>query len=383
MTIQGKSAPIGVTIEGSQQDLAKLQTAISRYVRVQLQNFHSFDSKTPAQNEQGLNIPYLQPDGLVHHELFFGCLTHDSDRPKIKIGTVQLFDLVAALEAYQTTITAPLSTKHRPQRKIVPIGAGIAAVAIAAIAINNLRSSQMQQDVAVNPSAPSPENATTDEIKPPVKPSSKSKNIRPKLTEPLASTKRLPPPPAVETPKPKPNIPDPADYSRSEVARRSGLNNAAQKPSRDRAPESVVIAPVDTDAISTKRESRSLEDAEEIETNQRSILQKDTADLADELETAKSSPKPNELSQIQAYFLEKWQPPKDLQESLEYRLLLNPNGSIARTIPLGKAARFYLDRTSIPRKGEAFISPISEPSPSTIRLLLNPDGRVQAFIESR
>ena len=81
------------------------------------------------------------------------------------------------------------------------------------------------------------------------------------------------------------------------------------------------------------------------------------------------------------YFEQKWQPPGELKQSLEYRLLLNADGSIKRVVSLGKGSQLYLDQTNIPVNGELFISPLSESQSSTIRLLLNPDGRVQAFTE--
>ena len=93
--------------------------------------------------------------------------------------------------------------------------------------------------------------------------------------------------------------------------------------------------------------------------------------------------KPRQLSQtaeIKAYFQDKWLPPEDLKQSLEYRLYLNDDGSIKKVIPLGKASRLYLSKTNIPVQGEPFISPVTEEN-STIRLLLNPDGRVKTFQE--
>ena len=93
---------------------------------------------------------------------------------------------------------------------------------------------------------------------------------------------------------------------------------------------------------------------------------------------------PAQLSQLQevtAYFEKQWQPPANLQQSLEYRLLLNPDGSIKKVIPLGKAARLYISQSKIPVNGEPFISPPTTAQSSKIRLLLNPDGRVQAFTE--
>lgn len=435
-----------VTIEGSQRDLVKLITATEQYVRVQMQGFSLVDNLDSGSKTIGLKMPYLKPQGLVHHELFLGCLAHNSDRRKIKLGTVQLFDLATALEAYQTKMAASLVlVGHRSQPTIGLIGGGIAAVAVAAtaIAISNLPEPQKRDVIVRNQPQPS-EILETDKITPPVKPSTKRQTTNPKLTEPLSATKRLPPPPAVETPKPKPNIPDPAEYSLSKVGRQSGLNNPAQKLSRDssgsvepnRSQESVAtIMPADTEAVLTVEEpesSANFSGHEQYPTAQRQSVAsrrddimradalnpfevegealqerdfpkntaphirslhqvepslesklptEDTVASSDRLEAKKSSLQRNELGQVKAFFQDKWQPPADLKQSLEYRLFLNKDGSLARVIPLGKASQYYLDRTLIPTKGEALISPVSNPPPSPIRLLLNPDGKVQAFIE--
>ncbi|MEO0837118.1 MAG: hypothetical protein AAFY16_14395, partial [Cyanobacteria bacterium J06642_3] len=92
-------------------------------------------------------------------------------------------------------------------------------------------------------------------------------------------------------------------------------------------------------------------------------------------------PPASQIQEVTTYFKNHWQPPADLKQSLEYRLLLNADGSIKRIIPLGKASRLYLSRTKIPVNGESFISPPSPSQSSTIRLLLNPDGQIQAFGE--
>jgi hypothetical protein len=63
--------------------------------------------------------------------------------------------------------------------------------------------------------------------------------------------------------------------------------------------------------------------------------------------------------------------------------LLDRDGSIKRVVPLGKAAQLYLSQTNIPVNGEPFIAPLTPSQSSTIRLLLNPNGGVQVFTESK
>jgi uncharacterized protein YjbI with pentapeptide repeats len=88
-----------------------------------------------------------------------------------------------------------------------------------------------------------------------------------------------------------------------------------------------------------------------------------------------------QLTQAQNYLRAHWRPPNDLTQTLEYSLTLNADGSITQMIPLGKAAGDYIDRTGIPLPGEPFVSPREGGVQSTIRVVFQPDGNVQALWE--
>lgn len=367
-----------VTIQGNQQELLQLQTAIQQYIQIQLQN--SFQAKnlqtTPKPEFIRDKIPYLTPQGLMHHELFFGFLTHNSDRHSIRLGTVQLFDLVTALEAYQTKILASKTKQPQSWQKVILLGGGIAAVAIMAIAIITVLKPQTQPETAINNSQPQSLTKIPElnEITPPSIPDLSPKPATTKLGEPLASTKRLPPPPAVETPKPKPNIPDPADYPLSAVARQSGLDNSAKNK------KSASISPQ-----TAKSKTTILEEIPTAKTSPKTSPQVKTtlSEPSQDSAVQNSSNQSSQAQQVITYFENRWQPPANLKQSLEYRLLINRNGSITQVTPLGKAAQLYLSQTNIPVNGEAFISPVDKSQPSIIRLLLNPNGQVQVFTESK
>lgn len=367
-----------VTIQGNQQELLQLQTAIQQYIQIQLQNsFQAKNIQTTSKPEViGDKIPYLTPQGLMHHELFFGFLTHNSDRHSIRLGTVQLFDLVTALEAYQTKILASKTKQPQSWQKIIPLGGGITAVAISAIAIITVLKPQTQPETAINNSQPqsSTKIPELNEITPPSTPDLNQKPATTKLGEPLASTKRLPPPPAVETPKPKPNIPDPADYPLSDVARQSGLDNSAKNK------KSVSINPQ-----TAKSKTTILEKIPTAKTSPKTSPQVQTSlsEPSQDSAVQNSSNQSSQAQQVITYFENRWQPPANLKQSLEYRLLINRNGSITQVTPLGKAAQLYLSQTNIPVNGEAFIAPVDKSQPSIIRLLLNPNGQVQVFTESK
>ncbi len=88
-----------------------------------------------------------------------------------------------------------------------------------------------------------------------------------------------------------------------------------------------------------------------------------------------------QLTEAQNYLRAHWQQPSNLTQTVEYILLLNPDGSITRFIPLGEAAQIYANRTGIPLPGQPFVSPIEGGVESTIRVVFQPDGNVQTLWE--
>lgn len=76
-----------------------------------------------------------------------------------------------------------------------------------------------------------------------------------------------------------------------------------------------------------------------------------------------------------------WQPPSGLRQSIEYSLVVAVDGSIEQILPLGKAARDYVDRTGMPLIGEPFVSPNKNGQSVKIRAVFSPDGKVQTFPE--
>ena len=90
-----------------------------------------------------------------------------------------------------------------------------------------------------------------------------------------------------------------------------------------------------------------------------------------------------QVAEVRDYFQQKWQPPQELSQTLEYSLVLNANGSIQRIVPLGAAAETFLDRTNMPLMNEPFVSPIANGGNPQIRLVLGQDGKVQTFLEHK
>ena len=372
-----------VTITGDRLNLELLKTAVDGYMQELLHN--SFI--TPTSNEQqqfSNNLPYLQQKSLTECELFFGNLQRDSNEPKISLSTVQLFDLVTALEAYQTKIATLTELETERNKKLIPLWSSIAAVAIAGIGIAAVLYQPLPPSNIASSSKSDAGNSTAefDDVIPPDISNITERSIpQPQRERAFDSTTRLPPPPAVDTPKPEPNIPNPADYPPSEVLRQSGLKKSPRSEKAEPTPKlPAVETPVATEIIPNAKPETKIETTQEPATINDIAAESDI--VKEENNSTQKIPKSGDRAQeIKAYFQKNWQPPEDLKQSLEYRLYLNPNGSISKVVPIGKAANLYLDRTNIPVRGEVFISPNQKSQKSQVRLLLNPDGGVKTFLE--
>ncbi len=90
---------------------------------------------------------------------------------------------------------------------------------------------------------------------------------------------------------------------------------------------------------------------------------------------------PPQVAEARDYFNQRWEPPASLQQTLQYSLVLDVDGTIQRIEPLGQAARNYVDRTGMPLIGERFVSGNKNGQTPRIRVVLAPDGKVQTFLE--
>ena len=378
-----------VTIKGDRQDLEQLQTVVNDYLENFLQaSFANKDRSGFNTTKYQQNNLHLRSTGLVSQELFLGSLNCDRNIDKIELSTTQLFDLVTALQAYDNQISV-LPKLDRSRTKLpVALWASVAAGLILAVGVANmLLQTSSVQNVAKSPQPESPTPIPQlDEVVPPSASQRAKKTFQPKPNKNLSSTKRLPPPPAVDTPKPKPNIPDPADYPLSKVARKSDLN------SRNGQTESIIIIPPDankkpvkSDFGEPKNNNQTTSEVSKKDKGRSGLLESSNDLTINSENSPVTAAKPvkelSQIEQVRVYFSSRWQPPADLKQSLEYRLYLNADGSIKKVVPIGKAAKLYLSKTSIPLRGEAFIAPVTKSQSSKIRLLLNPDGGVKVFTE--
>jgi hypothetical protein len=86
---------------------------------------------------------------------------------------------------------------------------------------------------------------------------------------------------------------------------------------------------------------------------------------------------------ISQYIRERWQVPAGLSQPLQYQLTLNPNGSLKQVQPLNSLATRYLPQVPLPATHQPFIAPFQSAQPALVRLVLQPNGTVQTFVEAK
>ena len=428
-----------VVIKGDRQELDTLYNSVLDYTgRFLSQSFISKNQDIVAkqQEDNGSPLVSLTPKNLVSHQLSLTNLNGESQAKPIELSATQLFDLVTALEDYKTEMLVLIELETQQQQKspkIFPIGWSVAgiilAVGLATTTLKLTKNKELEESVAVNsPETTTPAKIVTPEVLAPQIPESKH-NSSPDLqeSEALSSSEILPPPPSVSTPKPPPNIPDPALYpptgnlqippiepfptlkqpnSEEQVVARSPGNIGNQNtqvesniviPPQPSAQQPLVEQQIPTEiaksqteiAITTNSQNgTSLQEApngarsdrsSSADTSNGTTLAKPNSPTAIDPDS-KISQIPQQ-AEIESYLQQKWQPPASLNKTLEYRLFLAQDGSLARVMALGKISGIFLDRTGIPLKGESFVSPLENQDSAIIRLLLSPDGEIKTFVE--
>ncbi len=413
------------TVSGDREKLEAIYEGVIVYVEKFLQQ--SFPDNKVIEFPDNTPI-HLKSKGLVEHQLFI----QDVENSPINLTTVQLFDLVAALEEYKVKVGGISIHTNEKSGRLIPLwlkgAAGLALVvglATAGTKIVQKQAAESESVASLEKTEIQKEQTQVNDVIPPEIPEQKSEiKPQPEVTEPISSAEKLPSPPKVDTPKPAPDIPDPAKYPIPEgnlvIPPPVKKNTAESKPnSGDSKVESRINIPQQTATKETTNDTEKVES--EISTSQQTEDKKATSDELDANKTEinpDTQAKPsadsdsnvstseesvtgsdqisannndlekdgdtivnNQLKEVKDYFKKNWQPPKELSQTIEYRIVINSNGSILRITPIGKASEVFIDRTNIPLMGEKFVSPLKDKSQATVRLLLSPDGEVSAFLE--
>jgi hypothetical protein len=92
-----------------------------------------------------------------------------------------------------------------------------------------------------------------------------------------------------------------------------------------------------------------------------------------------------QVAEAREYLQSKWKPPANLKQTIQYTVVLNDNGEIEKIEPLGETAVKLAtsDNSPFPKPGEKFVSPSMTVKNPQIRVFLEPDGKVQTFLQSQ
>lgn len=400
---------------------------------------------------------YLEPKGLLAHNLILGHLANEESGPFVNLSVTQLFDLATALDEYAAEAVALPKLNVLSGKKAPPAWAGTAAAVVLAVGVTAATVKYFDQPknqpvatTANQPPSPTPPPTPAT----PVPTASITLLPTPTVPSPLATAPILPPPSRVNipsTPSPlnlplgnqgstnsslgnqrpttiigvnpsepatnRPNRPDIPVFTGGAATRPSSItpsptvaiskrnpspspspsapaaDNAppAQAPTRTPKPGIPETAPSlpDLPSLNPSPSTASNSDNPSIppattrtasptgETNQSASAQTDTGDkntLFDRIP---------QVGEVRDYLQERWKPPSGLTQILEYYVFLNPNGTVERIIPINSAAVENLNRTNIPTPGESFVSAVQGEGNPKIRVVFNPDGKVQTFYEGR
>ncbi|MDJ0660976.1 MAG: DUF4335 domain-containing protein [Crocosphaera sp.] len=424
-----------VTVKGDRIQLELLCNVVQTYVKNFLHQTAFYWQATvekplsptqPTVDTETIIPPSLSPQGLLNHHLTFGSLASQASHAEVTLSISQLFDLLNALETYNNTIVTLTSPKTTPLRKSLAVWSATGIAAILAILIPTVGVKWFRQvvsrDTPTEDTAENPDKTLSFlDVLPPVPPPPKTPLPNPSLAPSLANRDPLPPPSQIgqTTPPPRnPNVSVQAPPLRV-LPPPPAAPTAPPKPNTAASNNSVTVDQVPTHLLPNGETpivmpSLPPEQAKQLMQNPTlpapptlqakatnrggtpsfpSPSSRDQVTVPDELLSpdAKVTPKPPpqtslldaipQVAQVRQYFQERWEPPQNLEQTLEYRLIVQEDGSLKQTVPLGRSAAIYRSQIPFPVPGSEFVSPLETSNNQTIRLVLIPNGKVKTLLE--
>ena len=395
------------------------------------QNLRSFNTQIPQTKV------YLESSSNLTHKLFFGDLANQTSGQVIQLGLLQLFDLATALDEYTSDIIVLPTTSSQTVRQNLPKWASIAAVLVLAAGLTpftwqyakNIQKNR--QRIAKN----SPESVKPVDIEPSVQDTTPTPRLplitpQPQLIPPLTNFSTPLPPlsvpnttiPGTPTTTSQPSLTKPSNTSSypiprqildspkvakaipnsSSILAKKGMNTPKSQnlPSNISPPSQSVATipnnsfsnlpniiptpftpelPQDTVGIATPDQPSPAENKENLIRKLRTATKTTSDTQVTNNKTLFDTP---QVAEAREYLNKRWQPPTGLSQALEYSLTLGIDGTIEKILPLNKVAREYIDSSGIPQIGKPFVSTNKSGQNLRIRVILNPDSKVQTFPET-
>jgi hypothetical protein len=401
-------------IRGDQTQLTNLTETVSDYIQQLLARCHTdlpLNVATLPPSDPDLS-PSLQihPRTLLTHELVLGDLATDQSGPSVVLKVSQLYDLATALEDCTADLQQlPDLVVTTPWRTaLLPI-AQHAAMVLLTVGLGTATWRLLQfGPTAMNQAARSPSSKTAMAPKDPFSADTKSLPspkkaessplVLPQVQLPSRSSTPLTQNRVSSDGNPK-NKPDFLGTARSSAAPSSGtLQSLPSEPSNLPPQQEIALAPAAPSAPITQ--SSSAESSQQADATASApasaVAGADT--IRDRAVSRMSKAAPNngynnklsqktlfdtttQVAEVRDYVVSRWQPTPPPPKTLEYRVTLNRNGSLAKVEPLGVSAQQYLNKLPLPSGQATFVSPLESGAPSTIRLILHQDGTVQTFLD--
>ncbi|XLQ11539.1 MAG: DUF4335 domain-containing protein [cyanobacterium endosymbiont of Epithemia adnata isolate EadnSB Bon19] len=379
-------------------------------------------SKPSSEEIDELNLPpSLQPKGFLSHQLNLGFLETQASHSFVSLTSSQLFDLLNALEDYKEDMSVLSSSKTSIQRQGIWVWTWTTVVVLLSIAIPILGPKWFYRlnsgDVSLIQNQESSEQMLSFlDVLPPVPPPPSAPIPSPSMPPMLDTKDILPPPekisitdpplrnPSVDIKPPTSPVLSPLSVLPFASPQLSTTNNYYQVHNQlsaediltlqvSKIPTIMPFSPLAVtdriNAIPSIPTSPSLQAEALVER----FPEKQTSEipivnpLSEDNIFAESTSQTTlldvipQVSEARQYFQQRWQPPRNLSQTLEYRLIVQSDGSLKQAVPLGKAAIVYYQKASIPTPGSAFVSALDLSENQTIRLVLSPNGRVKTFLE--
>jgi hypothetical protein len=367
---------------------------------------------------------YLESQAGLRHQLHLGTLATETTGESISLSTLQLFDLAAACDRYasdkQQRAQIPI---HPTNLKAVPQWARMVALLVVTAGVTATvmetleRRSQSSQEVAStpdkttvspNPTVPSPTPSFPSNIEEVPLPPDRELSDQERLSMQQQSS-----PEATSSPSPSATTnntsetddgstpPPPPSEARSTLPPPRTGND--QSLSRD--VPTTPISPLPNDSTNRRSQPMStptpsatsenpLQEAPGNQQNGATTTNRDGSQTAlapspnssgeEGTTNEQTTTKTANLAQVreaQEHFQSQWQGNPDLEERLQYRLLLNPDGTVKYIRPLSNTSGQYIDRTGMPLMGESLVSSLPSGEEMRIRVVLEPDGEVKVFSE--
>jgi hypothetical protein len=421
-----------VTIRGDRPQLESLCDVVEAYVQSVLnqtpEQFHQSVIRSDASPNPGQLLPlrkatgrsvvdaptdasiHLKPKGLLGHELHLGSLISSESTPSVSLSTLQLFDLANALDEYRAEALS-LPALSRPAWLKTPTD----WTKVAAVLVLALGATGAVTKFVMDISSPVPQVASSEAGEVETSAVQRS-DIATRLPVPSSGAPsdldlnlqtQFPPKPPTEALRPEGVAELPPVGVTTVPADQFATAQPSEAPATLAPEDGAVIlvpseAPSDEAAIAQAPLADPLANTLPADPNLPSTAL--VPSLSADARVASAANRPEAFSQqelnneaqlaaasstafdtypqvaeIRNYFLQNWQPPAEMTQPIQYRLQLNPNGSIRLITPMGTASEQFVDRTNMPLMDEPFVSPLDGRDNLQVRLVLSPDGRVQVF----